>query len=82
VHVCRARTDGVLRHPERLSDAVGALEGHAARGLRAADEDDVAQVVEGVGGPVEDRERMRAMVGVSSTLAITLHSKPYRLAAP
>ena len=64
MHVCRARTDGVLRHPERLSDAVGTLEAHAARGLRAADEDDVAQVVEGVGSPVEDRERVRAVVGV------------------
>jgi hypothetical protein len=53
--MCTSRSDsadGVLRHLQRFSDAVGALEAHAACGLRvAADEDDIAQVVESVGGP-------------------------------
>jgi hypothetical protein len=52
---CRSRSDsadGDLRHLQRRSDAVGTLEALPACDLRAAaDEDDIAQVVESVGGP-------------------------------
>src|SRR5919199_579281 len=67
VHVggARARADGILRHLEGLGHSVGALEAHALGGHRiAADEDDVAEVLEGVGCPVQDRERVHAVVGV------------------
>lgn len=55
------------------SAAQSALEAHAARGLRTADENEGPDVVEGVGGPVEDREKVGAVVSVSPTLAITMH---------
>jgi hypothetical protein len=71
VHVGRARTrPTVPRHLQRLSDAVGALEAHAAWNLwDAADEDDIVQVIESVGGPVEDRKWVRALVGVRMSFA-------------
>src|SRR3712207_3944903 len=67
VHVgsARARADSILRHLEGLGYRVGAFETHALRGHRvAADEDDFAYVIEGVGCPVEHRERVGAVVGI------------------
>ena len=59
------RAYGVLGHLERFGYGVGPSESHALRVLRvAADEDGAAEVVERVGRPVEDRERMGAVVGV------------------
>lgn len=59
------------------SAARSALEAYAARGLRTADENEGPDIVEGVAGPVEDREEVTDVVSASPTLAITLHSKPY-----
>jgi hypothetical protein len=60
----------VLRHPQRLSDTVYALGAHAACDIRVvADEDDIIQVVESAGGPVENRERVRIVVGVTASFA-------------
>jgi len=73
VHVDRARVRpriDILRHPQRLSDTVYALEAYAACDLRVvADEDDIVQVVESVGRPVENRERVRIVVGVTASFA-------------
>jgi hypothetical protein len=74
VHVDRARTRStldVLRHPQRLTDTVYALEAHADCDLRVvvADEDEFVQVVESAGGPVENRERVRIVVGVTASFA-------------
>src|SRR5215207_1598703 len=67
VHVGRAgvRAHDILGHLERFGYGVGPSESHALRVLRvAADEYSAAEVVEGVGCPVEDRERVCAVVGV------------------
>src|SRR5215216_2151210 len=67
VHVGRARVRayGVLGHLERFGYGAGASKPHALCILRvAADEDGAAEVVEGVGCPVEDCERVGAVVGV------------------
>src|SRR5215203_6608537 len=67
VHVGRARVraHGVLGHLECFGYGVGPAEAHALRILAvAADEDGAAEVVEGVGSPVENRERVGAVVGV------------------
>src|SRR5215210_1676162 len=67
VHVGRARVraHGVLCHLERFGYGIGPAEPHALRILRiAAYEYGAAEVVEGVGCPVEDRERVGAVVGV------------------
>src|SRR5215211_7317716 len=67
VHVGRARVraHGVLCHLERFGYGIGPAEPHALRVLRiAAYEYGAAEVVEGVGCPVEDREGVGAVVGV------------------
>src|SRR5215210_8313490 len=67
VHVGRARVraHSVLGHLERFGYGIGASESHALGVFRvAAYEDGAAEVVEGVGCPVEDRERVGAVVGV------------------
>jgi hypothetical protein len=80
VHVDRARTRStldVLRHPQRLTDTVYALEAHAAYDLRVfADKDDIVQVVESAGGPVENRERVRIVVGVTASFANQIWISP------
>jgi hypothetical protein len=80
VHVDRARTRptlDVLRHPQRLSDTVYALETHAACDLRVVtDEDHIVQVVESAGGPVENRERVRIVVGVTASFANQIWISP------
>ena len=67
VHVgsARAWTDGILRHLKGLRYGVGAFETHTFGGHRvAADEDNIAYVIQGMGCPVEHRERVCAVVGV------------------
>src|SRR5215211_763655 len=67
VHVgaARARPDDVLRHLQGLGYRVGALEAHAFGGHNISpDKDHVPQVIQGMGRPVQDCERMNAVVGV------------------
>ena len=71
VHVggVRVRADCVLGHLEGFGYGVGAAEAHALGGLGvAAHDDDAAQVVEGMGSPVQYRERVGAVVGVGAAV--------------
>src|SRR5215204_669984 len=75
VHVGRAwvRANDVLGHLERIGHGVGPSESHTLRVLGvAADEYDAAEMVEGVGCPVENREWVRAVVGVGISVEGTV----------
>src|SRR5215210_4865626 len=71
VHVgdARARTDDGMGDLQGIGYGVGAFVAHTRGGVRvAADEDDTAEVVEGVCAPLPGREGVEAVVGVGGAV--------------